>query len=113
MPGGVGILVPEPVTEGCDAEYIAKLASFDPAWIVQTQLKHVTEAVSAIRAKQRAPTALGETLWLWERDVRGGVFRDARAPFSLGERRRKRFRAGKRDFLRLYRPFIGWRRVAT
>lgn len=52
MPGGVGILVPEPVTEGCDAEYIAKLASFDPAWIVQTQLKHVTEAVSAIRAKQ-------------------------------------------------------------
>lgn len=52
MPGGVGIVVPEPLRDGAAALEAAKLASADPAALVRDGLKHVTRAVSEIRSAQ-------------------------------------------------------------
>jgi len=54
MPGGVGIVVPEPVTTGEEARAIAAKALADPAGVVRRELKHVTDAVTEIRKKQLA-----------------------------------------------------------
>jgi len=52
MPGGVGIVVPEPLADGAAAREAARKASADPAALVRDRLRHVTRAVTEIRAKQ-------------------------------------------------------------
>ena len=54
MPGGVGILVPEPLTTADAALEAAKKASADPQLLVEQRLKHVTRGVEEIRAAQLA-----------------------------------------------------------
>ena len=42
MPGGVGIVVPEPLTSAAMADEAAAKARADPASLVAKRLKHVT-----------------------------------------------------------------------
>lgn len=54
MPGGKGIVVPEPVRTAKRASYISEIASHDPEWLVRNNLRHVTQAVTEIRSAQLA-----------------------------------------------------------
>lgn len=54
MPGGVGIVVPEPLTTPAAVENAAAAAAADPASLVARRLKHVTRGVEEIRAAQLA-----------------------------------------------------------
>ena len=54
MPGGKGIVVPEPLTTGPALLEAAKKAAADPAALVAKRLNHVTRAVSEIRSAQLA-----------------------------------------------------------
>jgi len=54
MPGGVGIVVPEPLTTADAAREAAKKASADPQLLVEKRLRHVTRGVEEIRAAQLA-----------------------------------------------------------
>ncbi|KAJ8601475.1 hypothetical protein CTAYLR_005698 [Chrysophaeum taylorii] len=69
MPGGVGIQVPRPIETPDHASYIADLAAHDPEWLVRTNLRHVTRAVTEIRAAQlregRDVTLLGFSAAPW------------------------------------------------
>jgi len=52
MPGGVGIVVPEPLTTAAAVEHAAAAAAADPAQLVAKRLKHVTRGVEEIRSAQ-------------------------------------------------------------
>lgn len=52
MPGGVGIVVPEPLTTAAAVENAAAAAAADPAQLVAKRLKHVTRGVEEIRSAQ-------------------------------------------------------------
>ena len=54
MPGGVGIVVPEPLTSAAMADEAAAKARADPASLVAKRLKHVTRGVEEIRSAQLA-----------------------------------------------------------
>ena len=69
MPGGKGIVVPEPVTTPDGAVELAKKCVSDPEATVAKHLKHVTRAVTEIRSAQlkeeRDVTLLGFSASPW------------------------------------------------
>jgi uroporphyrinogen decarboxylase len=54
MPGGVGIVVPEPLTTAAMVDEAAAKARADPASLVAKRLKHVTRGVEEVRSAQLA-----------------------------------------------------------
>jgi len=54
MPGGKGILVPEPLEDPEDVQRLSPAAAADPAALVQSELAHVLDAVRLIRQEMDA-----------------------------------------------------------
>lgn len=69
MPGGKGIVVPEPMTTAEEGVYFADMAGHDPDWLIRSNLKHVTRAITEIRSAQlredRDTTLLGFSAAPW------------------------------------------------